>query len=150
MIRLLRIEAHRGPTPFVLPLLAVLLAISPLAGDLTPVALWLDRSVDVEGSVQITGPFAAGVAAWLASRGHRRRMDDLLASTPRNPWTTALATWLATVGWMAAFYVALAIVYLGITATQATWGSLLWWPVIAGLVAVVMCSLAGFVVGQWV
>lgn len=149
MIRLLRIEARRGPTPFVLPLLAVLLGITPLARDLTPVGLWLDRSVDVEGSVQLIGPFAAGVAAWMASRGHRRAMGDLLASTPRNPWITALASWLATAGWMTAFYVALAAVYLGVTAGQATWGTVLWWPVGLGLVAVIMCSLAGFAVGQW-
>jgi hypothetical protein len=149
MIRLLRIEARRGPTPLILPLLAVLLGITPLARNLTPVALWLDRSVDVEGSVQMIGPFAAGAAAWLASRGARRHMDDLLASTARNPLATAFATWLATVGWMVAFYVALAAAYLGITAGQATWGTPLWWPVITGLVAVVVCSLIGFVVGQW-
>lgn len=149
MIRLLRIETRRNPTPFLLPLLALLLGITPLARNLTPVGLWLDRSVDVEGSVQLIGPFAAGAAAWLASRGGRRSMTDLLASTSRNPWTTALATWLATAGWMVAFYLAVAVVYLGITATQMTWGSMHWLPPVTGLIAVAVCSLVGFVIGQW-
>jgi hypothetical protein len=63
MTGLLRIEARRNPAPLVLPLLAALLAITPLAHELTPVALWLDRSADVESSLQLIGPFAAGLVA---------------------------------------------------------------------------------------
>lgn len=147
MTGLLRIEARRNPAPLVLPLLALLLWITPLGQDLSPVALWLDRSVDVEGSIQLVGPFAAAVAAWTASREHRRSMDDLLASTPRNPYLRTLAAWLVSLGWMAAFYVVLATVFLSITATQATWGAPQWWPVIDGLVALVMCSAGGFALG---
>jgi hypothetical protein len=149
MTRLLRIEARHNPAPLVLPLLAVLLGITPLARDLTPVALWLDRSVDVEGSIQIIGPFAAGVAAWVASTEHRRDMGDLLASTPASPWRRTLAAWSISLGWMAAFYLALAAAYLSITAAQATWGAPQWWPVADGLAALVMCSATGFALGQW-
>jgi len=147
MIRMLRVEARHNRAPFVLPLMAVLLGITPLARDLTPVALWLDRSVDVAGSIQLIGPFTAGTAAWTASREHRRNMGDLLASTPRNPWARAVATWLVSLGWMVAFYLALCAVFLGITATQATWGAPQWWPSIAGLIALITCSAAGFALG---
>ena len=149
MIGLLRIEARHNPAPLVLPLLALLLWITPLARDLTPVGLWLDRSVDVEGSIQLTGPFAAAAAAWTASREHRRDMTGLRASTPRNPWAAAVATWLVSLAWMVAFYLGLCAVFLSVTATQATWGSPQWWPVIDGLVALIMCSAAGFAIGLW-
>jgi hypothetical protein len=147
MTGLLRIEARRNPAPLVLPLLALLLAITPLARDLTPVGLWLDRSVDVEGSVQLIGPFAAGAATWTASRDHRRRMADLLASTPRNYLARTMAAWLVSAAWLAGFYVVLAATFLSITATQATWGGPQWWPVLDGLVAVVTCSAAGHALG---
>jgi hypothetical protein len=147
MTGLLRIEARRNPTTLVLPLLALLLWLTPLAQNLSPVALWLDRSVDVESTLQLIGPFAAAAAAWTASREHRRRMADLLATTPRNPYLRTLAAWLVSLGWMAAFYVALAAVLLSITATQATWGGPQWWPLADGLVALIMCSAAGFALG---
>ena len=147
MTGLLRIEARRNPAPLVLPLLVLLLWLTPLAQNTRPVALWLDRSVDVGASVELLGPFAAAAAAWTASRDHRRKMTDLLASTPRNPYARTLAAWLVSLGWMVAFYVALAAVYLSITATQATWGGPQWWPVIAGLVALIMCSAGGFALG---
>jgi hypothetical protein len=149
MIGLLRIEARHNPAPLVLPLLALLLWITPLAQDLTPVGLWLDRSVDVEGSVQLIGPFAAAGAAWTASRDHRRDMTDLRASTPRNPWAPAVATWLVSLAWMVGFYLGLCAVFLSVTATQATWGSPQWWPIVDALVALIMCSAAGFTVGLW-
>ncbi|MBV9381042.1 MAG: hypothetical protein JO242_10270 [Streptosporangiaceae bacterium] len=143
----MRLEARHDATPRLLPLLAVLLGITPLAHDLTPVALWLDRSADVEGSVQLAGPFAAGAAAWAASRDRRRNMGDLLASTSRNPYLRTLARWLVNVGWMAAFYIALCATYLSITAFQATWGGPDLWPAGAGLVALIVCSAAGFALG---
>src|SRR5262249_31321969 len=93
------------------------------------------------------GRSAAAAAAWPASGDHRRKMTDLLASTPRNPYLRTLAAWLISLGWMAAFYVALAAAYLSITATQATWGGPQWWPVVAGLVALIMCSAGGFALG---
>jgi len=147
MIRLLRIEARHNPAPLVLPLLALLLWLTPIAQNLSPVALWLDRSVDVESSIQLIGPFAAAAAAWTASREHRRRMADLLASTPRNPYLRTLAAWLVSLGWMAAFYVILAVVVLSITAAQATWGGPQWWPLVDGLAALIMCSAGGFALG---
>jgi hypothetical protein len=147
MTGLLRIEARHNPTPLVLPLLALMLWLTPIAQDLTPVALWLDRSVDVESTLHLLGPFAAAAAAWTASREHRRHMADLLASTPRNPYARTLVAWLVSLGWMAAFYVALAAVGLSITATQATWGGPQWWPLVDGLVALIMCSAGGFALG---
>jgi hypothetical protein len=149
MTRLMRLELRHSATPWILPLLAVLLFITPLARNLTPVALWLDRSVDVEGSVQLIGPFAGGVGAWMAYRERRRRLDDLLGTVPHSPWTRAMVTWLASLGWIVAFYLGLWAVFFAITATQATWGSPLWLPGLTGLAATVLCSAAGFAAGLW-
>src|SRR5262249_61483105 len=102
---------------------------------------------DVGASVELLGPFAAAAAAWTASREHRRRMTDLLASTTRNPYLRTLAAWLVSLGWMVAFYVALAAAYLSITATQATWGGPQGWPVIAGLVAPILWSAGRLALG---
>jgi hypothetical protein len=107
------------------------------------VGRWLDRSADIEGSIQLIGPFAAGAAAWIASREHHRSMGDLLASTPRNPWARTTAAWLISLGWLAGFYVAMCTVFLAVTATQATWGEPDLWPAVAGLVALIMCSARG-------
>jgi hypothetical protein len=61
----------------------------------------------------------------------------------------AAAAWLVSLAWMVAFYLALGAIFLSVTATQATWGSPQWWPVIDGLAALIMCSAAGFALGLW-
>ncbi|MFD1051565.1 hypothetical protein ACFQ1S_41455, partial [Kibdelosporangium lantanae] len=116
MIALLRIEARRNVVPLLLPVLGVLVCLSPIMRHLTPVALWPDRSTDLQSSVQVFGPFVAGTAAWMAFRERRRTMNDLLASTPRNPWIRSMAVWLATTGWMVACYLILGVVVFTVTA----------------------------------
>jgi hypothetical protein len=64
MSRLLRIEARCSVLLPMLPLMAMLLAASPIARYLTPVALWSDRSTDLQSVVQAIGPFTAGATAW--------------------------------------------------------------------------------------
>jgi hypothetical protein len=150
MRRLLRIEARRNALPPLLPVCLVLLWLTPIAQHLEPVALWNDRSADLQGAVRMIGPFAAGTAAWMASREHRRNMTDLLASTPRSPWRRWMATWTATCGWAVLFYAAFGAVFFSITAVQATWGHLVIWPVLSGLTSLIACSTIGFAAGRLV
>ena len=147
MISLLRLELRRNAMPLLLPALAILLALSPIARNLTPVALWPDRSTDLQSSIQVFGPFSCGVTAWMASRSRRRGVEELLASTPYDPWRRSMATWLATTGWAVACYLVLGVVVFTVTAFEATWGGPVWWPPAVGLLALIMCSAMGFAVG---
>lgn len=148
MRRLLRIEARRNALLPLFPVMAFLLWLTPIAQHLEPVGLWPDRSTDLQSSIQGIGPFTASAAAWMASREHRRTMDDLLASTPRSVWARWMATWAATCGWALLFYAALATVFFSITAAQATWGHPVIWPVLSGLTALIACSVLGFAAGR--
>ncbi|MCW2879620.1 MAG: hypothetical protein JWQ95_3720 [Sphaerisporangium sp.] len=148
VLRLLGIEVRRNAVPPLLPVLALLTWMSPIGRHLVPVALWPDRSTDLQSLIMGVGPAVAGAAAWMASREHRRGMADLLASTPTNRWVRAMVTWGATTAWAALFYATAGAVVFAITATQATWGGPVLWPVLVGFVALVACSAAGFAVGH--
>ena len=93
---LLRIELRRNTTLFLLPVLAALAVLSPAWRHLSALALWPGRSIDAQTALQGVGPLFAGIAAWVASRERRHRMEDLLATTPRSPWTRLQAAWAAT------------------------------------------------------
>lgn len=151
MIRLLRIEVRRNALPVLpvfLPIMVLVLWLSPISRNLTPVALWPDRSTDLQSAIQGLGPFVAGAAAWMAAREHRRDLTDLLRSTPGSPFHRAVLTWAATTGWAVLAYVVTAVTVFAITAAQATWGGPVWWPVVVGLVALVTCSAVGFAFGR--
>jgi hypothetical protein len=147
--RLLRLEVRRSPAWILLPLLAALLWIaSPYGRSLkAPVVLWSSRSLALQGSLQVIGPFAAGIAAWAASREARRNLTDLLTSTARSRWSRRLAALAATASWAMALYALAGVALFGLTARQATWGGPVWWPVAVGAVAVLAFTAAGFAVG---
>jgi hypothetical protein len=148
MRRLLRIEARRNALLPLLPLLLVLLWLTPIVQHLEPVALWPDRSTDLQSAIHLIGPFTAAAAAWMASRERRRLMEDLLASTPRSLWKRWMVTWTATCGWSVLFYVVVGAVLFSITALQATWGHLVIWPALSGLASLIVCSILGFAAGR--
>jgi hypothetical protein len=147
MTGLLRIEIRRNALLPLLPVMAVLLWLSPIGRHLQPVALWTDRSTDLQSAIQFIGPFTAAVAAWMASREHRHAMTGLLASTPRSPWERWAVAWAATWGVAVAFYACLGVVLFAITSVQATWGHPVIWPVLSGFTALGACSLLGFTAG---
>jgi hypothetical protein len=148
MIRLVRTEVRRGTLLPLLPVMAALLWLTPIAQHLQPVALWTDRSTDLQSAIQIVGPFTAAVAAWMASREHRHAMTGLLASTPRSPWRRWAVTWAATCGVAVAFYACLGTALFAITSAQATWGHPIVWPVLSGFTALIACSALGFAAGR--
>jgi len=148
MRRLLTIEARRSAMLPMIPVLAVLLVLSPIARHLTPVALWTSRSNDVQSSVQAIGPFISGVAAWMAARERRRDLTDLLACTPYPRLARWLATWTTTGAWAVLSYAALAAAVFAVTTRQASWGHPVVWPVLSGLASVLACAVLGFVTGR--
>ena len=60
VIRLLRIELRRNALLALLPVIALLWLLSPIARHLQPIALWPDRSTDVQSALQALCPFVAG------------------------------------------------------------------------------------------
>jgi uncharacterized membrane protein HdeD (DUF308 family) len=83
----------------------------------------------------------------MAGREHRRGMTDLAASTPRDPWLRSLTTLAATAGWALLVYGTLTVVVLVVTATQATWGGPVPWPILSGLAGLLACLAAGYAAG---
>jgi hypothetical protein len=148
-MRALSLEARRSPAVPLLPLLVAVCALLPMARHLQPVALWPTRMLDLQFTLQILGPFAGGLAAWVASRDGRRGMVDLVASVPYPPWRRTWIAWAANAGWTVLFYLAVAAVFITLGAVQATWGGPLLWPPAVALLGTLMCAAVGFAAGTW-
>jgi hypothetical protein len=150
--RLFRLELRRNAMWLMLPLIAVLMWFASPYGRVmkAPLVLWSSRSLAMQGSLQVIGPFVAGVAAWMASRDSRRKITDLVRTTAWLAWRRQLTTWAATTAWAVGFYgLATAVLFL-LTARQASWGGPVWWPVAVGAMGVLGFSALGFALGTFI
>jgi hypothetical protein len=146
--RLLRLELRRNAMPWMFPLLAALFVFDPFRTAMDYPPLWdLRASVVVNKLLPDFVAFVAGVAAWMGSRDSRRHTIDLVTATARPRWTPQLVTWSATAIWAVVLYLCGVAVIYGVTATQATWGSPLWWPVAVGCAELALICALGFAVG---
>jgi hypothetical protein len=146
--RLLWLELRRNAMPWMFPLLAALFVFDPFRTAMDYPPLWdLRASVVVNKLLPDFVAFVAGVAAWMGSRDSRRHTADLVAATARPRWTAWLITWAATTCWAVVLYLCGVAVIYGVTATQATWGGPLWWPVAVGCAELAVISAVGFAVG---
>jgi hypothetical protein len=130
-----------------LPLLAVLLGATEIRNDLSHAPLWAVRSMDLQIQVELTGAIVAAVAAWVATRDHRRHVTDLVVTTVRDRWSRQLTAWAAVTGWALVFYGACVAVVYGVTAAQTDWGGPIWWLPAVGAAAIVAFSAVGFAIG---
>ena len=132
-LRLLRIEVRRslGLLLFI-PFAAMVWLIVSLATS-DKVVLWPEVSIAVRDGVAVVGTAAAGVAAWVAGRGRRARMEELLITTARPPVVRELAAWAAIAGWGLFGCVLGAAVVLVQASLNATWGSPLPSTMVIGL-----------------
>jgi hypothetical protein len=146
--RVLRIEIRRSTVLWAVPLLLALFYFDAFrtAAGLPPV--WTVRSyVITTNMIEDFGPFAAGLAAWVASREGRRKTGDLVAMTVRPAWARQAYALGATLFWLLLTYLAgLAALYID-TALNATWGGPSLWPVAVGVVEVVTFAVIGFTAG---
>ena len=144
----LRIEIRRSVVLWAVPLLLALFYFDSFrtAAGFPPV--WTVRSsVITSHMIADFGPFAAGLAAWVASREGRRKTGDLVATTVRPAWARQAAVLGATLFWLLlTFLAAVAAIYID-TARQATWGGPPLWPVAVGVVELVTFTVAGFTAG---
>jgi ABC-type transport system involved in multi-copper enzyme maturation permease subunit len=144
----LRIEIRRSVVLWAVPLLLALFYFDSFrtAAGFPPV--WTVRSSGITSHmVADFGPFAAGLAAWVASREGRRKTDDLLATTVTPAWARQASALGATLFWLLLTFLAgVAAIYID-TALNATWGGPPLWPVAVGAVEVVTFAVIGFTAG---
>ena len=148
-LRLLRLEARRNPGLWLLPLLvgvAWWLATDKLPGL---VALWLDTSLGIRSTIVFLGPVMGGLAAWVAEVDRRRRVEELLASTPRPSALRDLLRPGGTLLWGVLTYATVAAALLSLTSLRATWGGPHWQALQVGLLAIAACSALGYAAGAY-
>jgi hypothetical protein len=148
LARVLRLEIRRSVVPWAIPLIAALFFFDSFRTAVGFAPVWTVRSsVITSNMITDFGPFAAGLAAWVASREGRRHTGDLLATTVRPAWVRQAAALGGTLFWLLlTFLIGVAALYID-TARQATWGGPPVWPVVVGLVEVTTFAVIGFAVG---
>lgn len=151
LLGLVRIEARRSAGLWLF--IPLILIAGWLARDSLPVRVWLwpDTSFAIRQTINILGPLAAGVAAWMAGRDRLRKIGDLLATMPCPAPARNLATWAGTALWTAGAYAMPGIILLSLTAWFATGGSPLpYLPIIAvGVLAIIAQTAFGYLAGHY-
>jgi hypothetical protein len=148
LARVLRLEIRRSVVPWAIPLIAALFFFDSFRTAVGFAPVWTVRSsVITSNMITDFGPFAAGLAAWVASREGRRHTGDLLATTVRPAWARQAAALGGTLFWLLlTVLIGVAALYVD-TARQATWGGPPVWPVVVGVVEVTTFAVIGFAVG---
>ncbi|MEO3746948.1 ABC transporter permease [Plantactinospora sp. B5E13] len=147
----LRVELRRGTAPATALVMfgagVWMLAAHPedWGGRWSGLASYLRVSMLVLCALMV----AAG--AWQAGRERRRRMAEMLDSTPRPAWQPLVVAWLAvslagTAGLLLAF--AGAAVLVGRVATYAGGGW--WWTIVVGLLGLWAATAFGVLIGRTV
>jgi hypothetical protein len=148
LIRLTLLELRRSPMPLMLPLVALLFWFDALRTGQNLPAVWTQRAAILPDHVlPDLGPIAAGMAAWIGGREHRRGMRDLAESTARPRWLRELATWAGALAWTLLAYAACVTVVYVLAARVVAWGGPPVWPVVVIGLAVGLFCTTGFVVG---
>ncbi len=150
--RLLGVELRRNAMPWILPLIAALFwfdSYRPSTGTAALYGLRTFWNMGQGHTIVDSGPFVAGVAAWMGSRDGRRGLADLVTATARPRWAARLATWVATAIWAVAAYLVFVGAMFAMYARQGVGGTPPWWWVAVGATAVIAFSAAGFAVGTY-
>jgi hypothetical protein len=146
--RALRLEFKRNAVPYLLPLLAAVFYFDTLrTADGFPPVWTLRSSVIGDNTLIEFSVFAGGLAAWAGSREGRRKILDLVGTTPRAAWARLSVALAGTLCWLLlAFLAGVAVLYIQ-TALQATWGGPPLWPVFVGAAGVTAVTVIGFTAG---
>jgi len=146
---LLRLEARRNIGLLCFPLLVALGVSLAWARMPEGVWIWSETSIALREPLMLLGPLMAGVAAWMAARTQRCRMDELLTTTPHSPTGRNLALWAGTTMWGLLAYSVVAAGLLAVTAQRATWGAPAPAPIVQGALAIVAYTTLGYAVGTY-
>jgi hypothetical protein len=146
--RILRTEIRHSAFVWCIPLLVLLFIYDPYRTASGYPELWTLRSTVVLNKYWPDMViFAAGFAAWAGSREGRRNTGDLLATTARPAWTRQLCSLAGTAFWVVAAFLAGVIAIYVQTAQVATWGTAPVWPVVVGVVGLLMVCAVAFTLG---
>ena len=144
---LLRLEVRRNIGLLCFPLLVALGVSLARARMPQGVWIWSETSIALREPLMLLGPLMAGVAAWMAARTQRCRIDELLTTTPHSPTGRNLVLWAGTMVWGLLAYAIVAAGLLTVTAQRATWGAPAPAPIIQGALAVVAYATLGYAIG---
>src|SRR5499427_6518728 len=136
--RLLRIELRHSPMPWILPLIAALFWFDSYRPSISQPPIWVLRTFWNMGqghTIVDSGPFVAGMAAWIGARDGRRGTADLVTATARPRWPAQLASWAAAAIWAVVGYLAFVGVMFAGYASQGVTGGPPWWWVAVGATA---------------
>jgi hypothetical protein len=146
--RLLRLELRHNVMLWLLPLVGALFWYNGYREVMALPSMWNLRAMTLQNRLlfDLVVP-AVGAAAWMGSREGRRDMTDLLGGTARPRWSRQLAAWAATTTWAEIGCLAcIAVVYV-MTARQASWCGLLWWPAVVSVAGGPPLTAIGFAAG---
>jgi hypothetical protein len=150
-LHLVRIEFKRNAALWLVPvMLGLIWLVSQGSGMPDELVLWSNVSAQIGASLIIVGPLIGGVAAWMATRDRRRRIEELLATTSRPPLARDLSGWTAVAAWGLLAYALVGVYHAAEGAREATWGGPEAAPILVGLVAVVACAALGYAAGVYV
>jgi hypothetical protein len=152
-LNLFRLEVRRSTGLLLFPLLVGLAWAAStfwLGIDDQRVTLWTQTSAKIGVAVLLLGPAAGGLAAWAAGRERRRRIEELLATTPFPSTRRDLANWAGSAAWTMLAYAVSGVWFVTIAVREATWGGPRWWPILLGAIAVLAYGAIGFAFGAYV
>lgn len=148
-LRLVWIEFRRCGGYWILPLALLLIWYINSDNELDEgIVVWPRISERILQAYLILGPLTAGVAAWLIARDRRRRTTGLIESTPANPFRRDMTLLGAAIGWGLVGYALVAAWYLGLGATEATWGGPDVPFILAGVLTIPAYAAVGLLLGR--
>jgi hypothetical protein len=149
-LRTLRLEARHSLGLWLAPVVAVAVWYLAVTDGLrVGASLWPYVAVSLRQPLVLVGPFAAGLAAWAATRERRRGVEELLATTPRPAFARDLANWGALTAPLGAAYLAGASFLILRTYLNGAWGSPILWPLWVAVFALVAHSAVGYAIGHY-
>ena len=149
-LRLFWIETRRSAGLWCFPFLVLLAWFAAGQEARSGVTLWTATSQQIAFALILAAPAAGGLAAWTAGRDRRRRIEDLLQTTPRPALQRDLAGLGASAAWTLAACLAVGISLGQVAFRNATWGGPLLPPIGVGLLTLLAGAAIGFVAGTLV
>lgn len=90
----MRLEARRSAMLLMLPPVIALFWFDTYRTAMSQPPFWALRSLTVEMHAVIDfAPLVAAAAAWTGFRDHRRRVTDVVSTTPWPRWAARLTSW---------------------------------------------------------